>query len=67
MVMTMGVVTPSPSRARNSSSEHSRGPFCATVRTEREYGNENLPGALEGSFSVVARAGRGGVMITPAV
>eukprot|EP00969_Alexandrium_andersonii_P008552 373077-Alexandrium_andersonii.AAC.1 len=37
-----------------------RGPFCAVVRAEREYGNENLPGAREGSFCVAARDGRGG-------
>eukprot|EP00969_Alexandrium_andersonii_P076941 3392094-Alexandrium_andersonii.AAC.1 len=36
------------------------GPFCAVFRAEREYGNENLPGAPEGSFCGVARAGRGG-------
>eukprot|EP00969_Alexandrium_andersonii_P353295 15439551-Alexandrium_andersonii.AAC.1 len=26
----------------------SRGPFCAVVRAEREYGNDNLPGARLG-------------------
>eukprot|EP00969_Alexandrium_andersonii_P249154 11011776-Alexandrium_andersonii.AAC.1 len=40
--------------------ELSSGPFCATFRAEREYGNENLAGAPQGLFCVVARAGRGG-------
>eukprot|EP00969_Alexandrium_andersonii_P036799 1612928-Alexandrium_andersonii.AAC.1 len=37
-----------------------RGPFCVARRAEREYGNKIHMGAPEGSFCVVARAGRGG-------
>eukprot|EP00969_Alexandrium_andersonii_P341867 15110990-Alexandrium_andersonii.AAC.1 len=44
----MVVVTASPGRAHDWSSGLSRGPFCAAVRAEREYGNENLPGACLG-------------------
>eukprot|EP00969_Alexandrium_andersonii_P353779 15440668-Alexandrium_andersonii.AAC.1 len=38
----------------------SDGPFCAVVRAEREYGNEKLPGAPQGSLCAVDHAGRGG-------
>eukprot|EP00969_Alexandrium_andersonii_P221814 9796502-Alexandrium_andersonii.AAC.1 len=58
--MAMVVATASPSRAQNWSSELLRGPFRVIVRAERRYSNETLPGAPEGSFCVVARAGRGG-------
>eukprot|EP00969_Alexandrium_andersonii_P265763 11744933-Alexandrium_andersonii.AAC.1 len=51
-----------PQSAQTRSPELTRGPFCAMFRAEREYGNENLLGAPEGSFCVVARAGRGGGM-----
>eukprot|EP00969_Alexandrium_andersonii_P157006 6940227-Alexandrium_andersonii.AAC.1 len=44
VVMTT-VVAASPRRTQNRPSELSRGPFCAAVRAEHEYGNENLPRA----------------------
>eukprot|EP00969_Alexandrium_andersonii_P331444 14648931-Alexandrium_andersonii.AAC.1 len=49
-----------PKSAQTRSSELSRGPCCAVFRAEREYGNENLARAPEGSFCAVARARRGG-------
>eukprot|EP00969_Alexandrium_andersonii_P023069 1008986-Alexandrium_andersonii.AAC.1 len=48
MVMQMVLVTASPKQVRNRSSELSRGPFCAVVRAEGEYGHENLPRARLG-------------------
>eukprot|EP00969_Alexandrium_andersonii_P296435 13099748-Alexandrium_andersonii.AAC.1 len=39
------------------------GPFCVAVRAEREFGNENLPGAPQGSLCTAVRAGRGGADI----
>eukprot|EP00969_Alexandrium_andersonii_P103960 4587188-Alexandrium_andersonii.AAC.1 len=38
----------SPKQAWTRSPELSRGPFCAAVRAQREYGDENLPGACLG-------------------
>eukprot|EP00969_Alexandrium_andersonii_P261243 11549262-Alexandrium_andersonii.AAC.1 len=49
-----------PTWAQTRSPELSRGPFCTVLRAEREYGNEDLPGAPKGSLCVAARAGRGG-------
>eukprot|EP00969_Alexandrium_andersonii_P303169 13401078-Alexandrium_andersonii.AAC.1 len=48
LLMTMVAVTAIPRWAQNWSSQLSRGPFCAVVRAEREYGNDNLPGARSG-------------------
>eukprot|EP00969_Alexandrium_andersonii_P364116 15463436-Alexandrium_andersonii.AAC.1 len=45
MVMMVVLAFARPKQAQNRSSELSRGPFRAVVRAEREYGNENLPGA----------------------
>eukprot|EP00969_Alexandrium_andersonii_P330886 14625055-Alexandrium_andersonii.AAC.1 len=49
-----------PTSAQARSPELSRCPFCADVRAEREYSNESLPIASEGSLLAVDRAGRGG-------
>ena len=46
-LVVMMVVVASPKQAQNRSPDLSRGPFCAVVRAEREYGNESLPGALQ--------------------
>eukprot|EP00969_Alexandrium_andersonii_P099242 4376999-Alexandrium_andersonii.AAC.1 len=55
-----------PQSAQTRHLELSRGPFCASARAERGDGNENLPGAPEGSFRAVARAtGAEVVVITP--
>eukprot|EP00969_Alexandrium_andersonii_P179888 7951381-Alexandrium_andersonii.AAC.1 len=61
MVLTIIMVTVLwPTSAQTRCPELSRGPFCAAVRAEREYGNESLPGAPEDSVCAVIRAGRGG-------
>eukprot|EP00969_Alexandrium_andersonii_P052216 2292279-Alexandrium_andersonii.AAC.1 len=61
MVLTISMVVGGrPKSAQTRSPELSRCPSCAAFRAEREYGNEKLPGAPQGSFCVVARAGRGG-------
>eukprot|EP00969_Alexandrium_andersonii_P201458 8901953-Alexandrium_andersonii.AAC.1 len=49
-----------PKPAQTRPLELTKGPFCAVSRAEREYGNENLPGAPQGSLCAVVRAGRGG-------
>eukprot|EP00969_Alexandrium_andersonii_P326430 14423071-Alexandrium_andersonii.AAC.1 len=41
-------VVASPKWARNRSAELSRGTFCAVVRAEPEYDNENISGARSG-------------------
>eukprot|EP00969_Alexandrium_andersonii_P027091 1181389-Alexandrium_andersonii.AAC.1 len=46
--MVVMMVVTSPTEAQNRSPVLSRGPFCAVLRAEREYGNENLPGARFG-------------------
>eukprot|EP00969_Alexandrium_andersonii_P171164 7566246-Alexandrium_andersonii.AAC.1 len=48
-----------PTSAETRSSKLSRGPICA-VFWAREQGNENLPGAPQGLFCLVVRAGRRG-------
>eukprot|EP00969_Alexandrium_andersonii_P107660 4749793-Alexandrium_andersonii.AAC.1 len=46
MVLTITMVlVRTPKWAQTGSPELSRVPFCAVVRAEREYGNENIPGA----------------------
>eukprot|EP00969_Alexandrium_andersonii_P102328 4516487-Alexandrium_andersonii.AAC.1 len=61
MVLTiMMVMVRRPSFAQTRPPELSRGPFCAMFRAEREYGNEDLAGAPEGSFWAVVRARGGG-------
>eukprot|EP00969_Alexandrium_andersonii_P267172 11806586-Alexandrium_andersonii.AAC.1 len=61
MVLIIALVMVRTSKsALTRSPELSRGPFCTSVRAEREYGNENLPGAPQGSFCMVVRSGRGG-------
>eukprot|EP00969_Alexandrium_andersonii_P164754 7282923-Alexandrium_andersonii.AAC.1 len=47
-IVMMMVVMARPKQAQNRSPELSRGPFCAVVRAEREYFNENLPRARLG-------------------
>eukprot|EP00969_Alexandrium_andersonii_P057275 2525492-Alexandrium_andersonii.AAC.1 len=50
MVLTiMMVLVRGPKWAQTRSPELLRSSFCAVVRAEREYGNENLAGALQGS------------------
>eukprot|EP00969_Alexandrium_andersonii_P105255 4644501-Alexandrium_andersonii.AAC.1 len=56
----MIVLVRRPTRAQTRSPQHSRGPFRAIFCAECEHGNENLPGAAEGSFCVVAGSGRRG-------
>eukprot|EP00969_Alexandrium_andersonii_P312927 13826768-Alexandrium_andersonii.AAC.1 len=59
MLLTLIVVMARrPTSAQTRSPELSRVPFCAAVRAERKYGNENLPGAPEGSFCVIVRPER---------
>eukprot|EP00969_Alexandrium_andersonii_P114790 5076078-Alexandrium_andersonii.AAC.1 len=49
MVLTVvTVLVRRPRWAQTRSPEVSRGPFCAVVRAERGYGNENLLGASWG-------------------
>eukprot|EP00969_Alexandrium_andersonii_P323080 14275395-Alexandrium_andersonii.AAC.1 len=48
-----------PSWAQTPSPKLSRGPFCAVVRAEREYGSEDLPRVPESSCGVGIRTGRG--------
>eukprot|EP00969_Alexandrium_andersonii_P041486 1818584-Alexandrium_andersonii.AAC.1 len=49
MVLTiMMVMVRKPKSAQTRYPELSRGRFCACVRAEREYGNENLRGARFG-------------------
>eukprot|EP00969_Alexandrium_andersonii_P318130 14052608-Alexandrium_andersonii.AAC.1 len=51
-VMVLTIVTVMVMRPRGVqtwSQELSRGPSCAAVRTEREYGSKKLSGAPEGS------------------
>eukprot|EP00969_Alexandrium_andersonii_P051519 2262728-Alexandrium_andersonii.AAC.1 len=46
MVLTISMVMVGrPKSAQTRPPELSRGPFCAALRAEREYDNENLPGA----------------------
>eukprot|EP00969_Alexandrium_andersonii_P206397 9119019-Alexandrium_andersonii.AAC.1 len=49
-----------PTSAQTRYPELSRGTLCVFIRAKREYGNENLPGTPQNSFSVVVRAGCGG-------
>eukprot|EP00969_Alexandrium_andersonii_P028997 1265705-Alexandrium_andersonii.AAC.1 len=42
------VMVAEPRSAQTWPPELSRGPFCAAFRAEREYCNENLPGARLG-------------------
>eukprot|EP00969_Alexandrium_andersonii_P231551 10225546-Alexandrium_andersonii.AAC.1 len=60
MLTIMMVMARTRKQAQTWSPELSRDRFCAVVRTDREYSKENPPGALEGSFCAVARAGRRG-------
>eukprot|EP00969_Alexandrium_andersonii_P235659 10404476-Alexandrium_andersonii.AAC.1 len=43
------VMVGKPKSAQTPRPDLSRGPFCAMFRAEREYDNENLPRAPEGS------------------
>eukprot|EP00969_Alexandrium_andersonii_P354141 15441472-Alexandrium_andersonii.AAC.1 len=46
----MMVVVRGPKWVQTRSPEVLRGSFCAVFRAERECGNDNLAGALQGSF-----------------
>eukprot|EP00969_Alexandrium_andersonii_P294249 13005541-Alexandrium_andersonii.AAC.1 len=50
MMLAIMTVLVSQKWAQTQSPELSRGPFDTTFRTERECGNENLPGAPEGAL-----------------